>query len=294
METMNLQQFVQDSGYGWKVEKLPIFTYDGNGNIVEIPHRKMTTRIDDDGSQTYFEAVGNNFQVIQNTEAFTFLTSLFDAGELEVDNILDTQQGKSVIINCKMPGHMEVAGSDVATYVAFSNGHGGNGSAVSLAHNIQLACTNQLAFLKMSTKHRYSIRHTRNAVMRLQDAREAMRLAFKQTEQLQEIADELATEKIDKTYYNNFLRSLTELDKIDKEKQPRKHRSAMGTRYAIHEVMRTADYLENYRNTKWGLYQAVTHYTSNIEKSREQEGTRFLKMAKGHPLANRAYDLLTA
>jgi phage/plasmid-like protein (TIGR03299 family) len=293
-ETMNIKQFVEESGFGWKVEKKPIFIPGPDGSMVEVENRKMTTRINDDGSMVPFEAVGNNFQVIQNVEAFQFLTDLSDANELEVQNILETQGGKMVIINTVLPGYMEVAGNSVATHVAFSNGHGGNGSAVSLAHNMQLCCTNQLAALKLSTKFRYSIRHTRNAVMKLEDARKAMRLAFKQTEELQELADNLAVQKITPQYYNGFLRDLVQLDQIDAKKEPRKHRRAIGTRYAIHSIMKEADYIDNYRNTKWGLYQAVTDYTSNVERTKEAEGSRFLKMAKGHPLTNRALDLLTA
>jgi phage/plasmid-like protein (TIGR03299 family) len=291
---MNMEQFVQDSGYGWEVQKLPIFVPDGEGGMLEVTNRKMTTRINDDGSMVPFEAVGNNFQVIQNTEAFQFLMDLSDSGELEIQRILDTQQGKMVIINTVLPGHMEIAGNAVATHVAFSNGHGGNGSAMSLAHNMQLCCTNQLTSLKLSTKFRYSIRHTRNAKMKLEDARAAMRLAFKQTEQLQDIADQLATDKLSKQSYNKFLRDIVQLDSINKDKQPRSYRRALGAREAIHTVIRDADYIGNYRNTKWALIQGVTDYTSNIQRTQQAEGTRFLSMAKGHPLTNRAYELLTA
>jgi phage/plasmid-like protein (TIGR03299 family) len=297
-ERMNMQQFIAESPLNWPVNKYPAFIQ-VDGEFIPVPNRYFTTRVDDNGGgalkYTPFEAVAEGYTVIQNQDGFQCLTDLVDSGELIVDSALELSGGKTIAISARLPEHVEIAGQDVATHLIFGTNHARGGSAVIFSHNRQLSCANELAALKIAKQYKYTIRHSRNAFIRLEDARQGLRLSFQHTQEMKKLGESLASEKIDNAFYNKFLRSLVELDKIDPAKKERAYRRAQGQRYAIHNIMRDADYLDDYRFTKWGLYQAVTDYESNVRQHRGDPNRYRMKLASGQaPLTNRALELLTA
>lgn len=286
---MNMREFIEDSPLNWLVEKRQAFIQVGD-EFKPVPNRFFTTKVKD-GVYTPFEAVADGYTIIQNHDGFKVLTDLVDSGDIVVDSALELSGGKTVAISARLPESVEIAGNEVDTHLVFGSNHARGGSAVIFSHNRQLCCANELATLKIAKQYKYTIPHRRSAFIKLEDARQGLRLSFQHTQEMKELLEQWATEPMSKTQYNGYLRDIVELDKKDPES--RAHRNARGIIYAIHNIARNADYIDNYRNTKAGFYQAVSDYASNVAQYRTYD-SRFRKLTTGHPLTNRAHELLTA
>lgn len=284
----NVNEALFDKNMYWTVGKYQAGWQDENGEWHAVPNRAFTIR-EDNGKA--FEAVAKTYEVINNSEGFQFLADLVDSQELTIDNALEFRGGREVAVVTRVPEHITIGDEQFYKMLVWTTRHDGRGSAQAFGTDICIVCENTLQFAKVAAKHKYTIRHTRNAGIKLQDARKAIKLSFKQTDVLSGIADILINKKIDKSYYNAALRSITGLDTINKNKNPRKHRNATKVATSIHSIMRDADYIENYRNTRWGILQAVTDYSSNVKEYRKEE-TRFEDLTSGTELNNRALDVL--
>lgn len=276
-----------DHGMDWDVGLYPAgYLKDGVWHAVE--HRSFTVR-EDNGKA--FEAVANSYEVINNRQGYHFLADLVDNNELEIDRALEFRGGREVAVVTRVPEYITIGEEEFYKFLVWTTRHDGRGSAQAFGTDVCIVCENTLQFAKIGAKFKHTVRHTARASIALQDAREAIRLSFVQTDVLRGLADKLINTKVDKTYYNAALRQITGLDKINREKNPRKHRNAMETRAKIHSIIRDSDYIANYRNTRWGIMQGVTQYVSHEQNFRTEE-SKFEKLVAGPELNNRALDVL--
>jgi phage/plasmid-like protein (TIGR03299 family) len=287
-KSLTLDEALAVSGINYDVGRFPAYAKIGD-RFVEVPHRNFTARMDTD---YVFDAVGADYNVVQNREGFSFLYDLVDAGELVLEQAWELYGGRKVAIVTKRPEHILIGGLEVANYIVWTTSHDGKGSSVTFGLQKQLICGNQLASAQTQAGCKYRVRHTKNSRHRLADARKAMQITFKQTEELQKTAERLMGMRLDRDFYTQAIKDISGVSGIDKEKQKKAYSNAMGTARSIHGILRDAEYIENYRNTRWGLYQAVTDHLSNVKKY-TSERRKFEVLSSGHPMMNKAYQILT-
>jgi len=66
---------------------------------------------------------------------------------------------------------------------------------------------------------------------------------------------------------------------------------------SIADIYKDKDDLQNFRNTKWGMYNAVCDFVSNSEPLRKTSTQKDWKMAgfmDGYPMITNAYNILMA
>jgi hypothetical protein len=78
---------IQHAGLDYIVEKRPLFTYDTNNHVwnneeaipeIEVPNFFATVRAD---TEQVLGVVGNDYEVVQNRDAFTFFDAIVGGGE---------------------------------------------------------------------------------------------------------------------------------------------------------------------------------------------------------------------
>ncbi len=280
---------LQYSGLNFDVGRFPAYVKIGD-EFVEVPHRNFTVRMDTD---YVFDAVGPDYRVFQNKEGFEFLGNMMDTDGLIIETAIEFKGGAEVVVVARVPEEINLGDETFHKYMLFSNRHDGKGAFQAFGTDVCVVCQNTYQLAKSKAKDKFTISHTRNMEYKIAQAREAIKLSFKQTDKLADLANNLITEKFDKTEYNRFMYQLTGMDKIDPSKNPKAYSRANGIRTSIHEIHMDRVYIDNYRGTKWGVMQAVTDYTSNVKNYRNAH-TRFADLVDGPNLNNKALDLLTA
>lgn len=276
------------SGLNWEVDLEPI-TRKGNET-----GKFWTVRATDDQE---FGVVGRQYQVIQNSEGFVYLDQLVDNGELEIETAIAIYGGKVVTILARKPEGISIAGDMYDRFIGFTNRHDGLGACKVFTCRERVVCANTQRIavdeFKQSGRH-WSIRHQGDTNLKLAEARAALELSFEEDEAYKVALENLATEKFTNDSYNSALRNILDIDSIDKDKQPRKHRTAMQTRNAIHDILKNTEDLDLIRTRKLGLFQAVSQWETHNRKFRN-DATKFQSLAvEGGELTNRAFAVLTA
>lgn len=244
-----------------------------------------------------FGVVGSRYEPIQNEEGFDYLKALIDEDGLEIETAVSLYEGKVVSILARKPESINIAGDGYDRFIGFTTRHDGLGAAKGFTCYTRLVCANTQTAVesefKRSGRH-FSIPHTRSAQLKLQSAREALQLSYKEDEEFKVALEAMATVKIaDEQEYNGLLKRIVGADQIDKSKQQRAYLNRLQVAKTIHDIRVKSEDLDLIRDRKLGLYQAVTAYESHVRKYRGMS-TKFQKLAvEGGELSKRAYKLLS-
>lgn len=244
-----------------------------------------------------FGIVGKRYEPIQNEEGFDYLKALIDEDGLEIETAVSLYDGKVVSVLARKPDSMTIAGDSYDRFIGFTTRHDGLGAAKGFTCFTRLVCANTQKAVesefKRSGRH-FSIPHTRNAKLKLQHAREALQLSYKEDKEFKTALEQMASERIaGSSEYTDLLARIVGADQIDKAKQHQAYRNRLEVAKTIHDIRVKSEDLEGFRDRKLGLYQAVTAYDSHLRKYRGRD-TKFQKLAvEGGEYSTRAYKLLT-
>lgn len=273
----------------WEVEKRPVWTVDSKGNKIPVPGRYEVVRKSDDRILTE-KSVGKRYKVINNIQGFQYLNDLVDNDGLEIETAISIYDGSVVTIVARLPEDMEIAGEKVAQYLVFTNPHTGIGSARLLATPVRIVCANTQRMALSGAKRWYPIPHTAGGEIKLQEARDAIRLSFKYNNELQELGESLAAEKIGGG--KGFMRFLNELVPLpDANDHPKAYDNAFDVMRSIGTIYKYEENLNDIRPTKWGAMQAVLQHVDH-NKTYKTPQRRFEKMLASDDLVLRAQKIL--
>ena len=151
---MTPEQMMQKAGLDWEVEKEEVQTVSG----VKIPGKKALVR-SSDGS--VLDMVGDDWNPVQNTQAFEFFSDFVMAGDMEMNVAGSLKDGKNVFALAKVKESFTILGEDqVDSYLLFSNPHQ-YGKAVDIRFTpIRVVCNNTLTCaLQSSSKNFVKVGH---------------------------------------------------------------------------------------------------------------------------------------
>ena len=113
-------QMMRTAGVDWRVTKVPtIAIYDG-----EMIETGTNALIRESDNTVLAPMVGDNWEPIQNEEAFNFFNEFCAAGDMEMHTAGSLKNGKIVWVLAKIKESFDVLGKDqVDNYMLFSNPH---------------------------------------------------------------------------------------------------------------------------------------------------------------------------
>jgi phage/plasmid-like protein (TIGR03299 family) len=151
------EQMLEQAGLDWYVEKVDL-TY-GGGNIV--PGKKGLVRSSDG---RYLDTIGDDWNPLQNAEAFEFFNDFVLAGDMEMHTAGSLEDGRRVWGLAKVKDAFEVFKDDVVEqYLLFSNPHKYGMTIDVRMTPIRVVCNNTLTFsLGMNSDRMVKVNH-RNA-----------------------------------------------------------------------------------------------------------------------------------
>lgn len=262
----------------WAINKMPIFNSKGE----LIPHYYANTR-SDDGS--VLGIVGERYTTVQNAESFEFTDALI-GGDVRYANAGAFRGGKRIFLLAQMP-ERKILGDFFEPYICFTNTHDGTGAVKACMTPIRVVCQNTLSLAFKKAQRVWATPHRGDVMARLDEARETLKLADEYMIRLEQKADQLATERMDK---DDVVKTLDALLPLAENATARQKKTVEDTKEGIIVCMLHPD-LANFLNTKWAFINAVSDYVGHAEPVRQNARyaeNRFENIIDGQNLLARA------
>lgn len=289
-------EVIENAGLGWTVEKAPLSATvltDHGVTTVPVPGKIATTRVNPDGSAKVLGVVSPSYSVVQNAEIADLIDGVTYEAGATYDSAGEIKGGSRIYIAAKMPETVTVGdGDQVNTYLVATNGHDGNQALTIQIKHLRLLCTNGMTGWANLTG--ITLRHTSRMDLRVQQIRETLRLVYREAQEFQAHAAELANQPITDQKFWSIIR---EVFPIDADATDRQVASVTRTRETVWDIYRGGTQA-NILGTAWGAWQAFIEYADWARPVRTKgadlaRAERFM-VGQGDDIKARALHLITA
>ncbi len=283
-------EVVKESGQDYQVIKKPI-EFEIGGKTRTFSEKFVICRED---TFAPLGVCGRNWTPLQNDEAFKFFDAIVDRKEAIYHTAGVLGKGEKSWILAKLPSYIRVGNDDIIEeYALITNAFTGHDAVEIALTNIRVVCQNTLmmALAGAKGKRKISIPHTRDIVAQVERAHEALGLFSQYSKDVEAAFNRMAKVKITDAILRQYLDSL--LPKSTDEESPitMSHKN----RITIEEffVDGIGQDIKTAKGTMFGLYQAVTGFTSHV-KDYANETAKFRNLLMGgasYKMNQKAFEL---
>ena len=247
-------QMLEAAGLDWSVEKVPAFAKVG-GKDVNIGQSALVRSSDN----KILDVVSNDWNPVQNHEAFDFFNEFVAAGDMEMHTAGSLKDGQIIWGLAKVKESFELfKGDKIDSYLLFSNFHKYGFSTDVRFTPIRVVCNNTLT-LSLNSKVERMAKISHRQVFNPDDVKGMLGIATNKLAQYKEMASFLGSKR-----YNNeniveyFTRIFPVTGSGEKKKEVSKN-----AQYAL-DVLETQPGAEYAPGTWWQAFNAVTFLTDHV------------------------------
>lgn len=252
----NLDDVLSRSGLDFEVVKKEIQTTDG----IIIPDKVATVRTD---TNKPFGIVSKKYQVCQNKDAFDFVNYISD--DLQYEKAGITNNGLVYIIASME--QVNILGDVFTPYVIFQNGHCGNYTLKSTITPLRIVCQNQFSLIFKENQSTINIKHSRTMQSKMDSAKEVLRTSADYMKRFSQEAEKYANIKITNKQMKQILDEFFPI----KDDMRDSTREKLSENRAMFMKAYEEDDNYNFRNTYWGMLNAIADYTTHKKPERITE-----------------------
>lgn len=268
--------------HGESFEDATSFFY-GDSQYRECPNAFATYRTD---CNLPLGIVKERYTPVQNTEAFTFFDNAIGKDKAIWQTAGFFGNGERVFVSAKLPKNILVNGDPVENYLVFTTSHDGTSGVKILFTPIRVVCENTLNAAIAGATNYISFRHTKSVHSALDTAAEILGIANQKIIYLQEKFNYMNSMTIkDKDAQMVFAKTILTEDEMLRLKNTghtveqivtRDWRAINDSEISMKKVNTISEMNNYYFNgvgqkeilgTKWGVYNAITGYYSNVDNS---------------------------
>lgn len=259
-------QMMEKAGVDWRVDEVECFIKTRNGDVPT--GQKALVRSTDDRILT---TVGENWNPVQNADAFDFFAEYVNAGDMEMHTAGSLKDGQIVWALAKVKDSFELFDGDrVDSYLLFSNPHQ-YGKSIDIRFTpIRVVCNNTLTFALDSMSDR-QVKVGHRTVFDASSVKETLGIATDTMQKYKEVAAFLGSKRFTQDTYIEYLNSVfprtsdkrirSGMDKIEQMSRNAK------LCYDALEQQPGAEYAEG---SWWQAFNSVTFITDHVQ-GRNQE-----------------------
>lgn len=269
------------AGLDWTVEKRNIQLCGG----AKIANYKANVRSTDGA---VLGIVTDQYQVVQNTEAFSFTDSLLEH-DVRYETAGSLHGGRKIWLLAKMP-ERQIVGDAVEPYLCFSNAHDGSGAIRVCMTPVRVVCNNTLNLAMSTARRSWSVKHMGDIASKLDEARQSLALANKYMNEMAIQAEKMAEKKISDAELEAILDEMFPASESDSE---RKKNTAQKAKDEFMVCYMRPD-IAVFMNTAWGVVNAMSDMVSHSTPLRQTANYRennWGRIMDGHKLLDRAAKL---
>lgn len=246
-------EVLEKAKLNYDVEKRPMYIDGPNGGIT-VPGKFATY---DTTNNVIKGVVGNTYKILQNRDAFDFVSGIND--KLTFVKAGETNTGMVYIIG--RLDDVTVLGDKITPYVIFQNGHNGIYTLKTTICPLRIVCQNQFAMSFRESPNTISIHHSNSMEGRLVEAQRLMQNVSTYMQEFNDTAEELAALKLNGTKANDIFRAFFQQG-IDKDNE--KQLAVVDEKTTVISNIYNYDDNQNFRGTVWGLVNAFADYNTHL------------------------------
>lgn len=242
----------------------------------------------------FLGTVGEDYAVMQHEEGFKTIDALMktaDGAHYETAGVLGAGEKVWALADLGLTAKV---GDDVQQgYLLFSTGHDG-----SMSHSYRLCmtrvvCQNTLnAAISEKTRAKLSIRHTKNALSRLGDTREALTAMSDDVVRIEDKLNFLAARKMTRESVTSIMDRLFPKTRNDDgvAKETTRRTNIIADVLKLYEL-NDGNAFPDQRGTSYNLLNAITNYTDH-ERGQNDSRAEVAMFGSGDALKSKAFDII--
>lgn len=279
---------IKYAGLDYTVEKRPLFTYDTENHHadpetdiiipeIDVPDYYATVRTD---TEQVLGVVGNDYEVIQNTSAFSFFDTIVGGQEgILYETAGALGKGEKIFTTAKLPGYIRVGSDDlIEKYLFLTTSHDGFGSITAAFTPIRIVCNNTLNAALGNMTNVIKIRHTASAQDKLKEAHKIMGISNSLTTELDGIFNRWSKVRItDQAVLKLVQQAMAPSKEVLQnvlngyEDQYSSYFKNLCQDICEYAFSNHTQQTETTRGTLFGAYNAVTGYFQNVKNYQDEE-----------------------
>jgi phage/plasmid-like protein (TIGR03299 family) len=258
----NAADAIKLAGLDWTVNRQQAYIK-VNGVDQVIPNQKAIVRSSDN---TVLSVMHDNYQPLQNVDAFNFFNPFVDSGLASFETAGALRQGKVIWVLATLnraPIEVGKGGDVVNKHLLLSNSHDGS-MAVRVGFTpIRVVCNNTLTAAHHSGDSKLlRIKHAGNLQQNMKNVQEIVNALDARFEATAEQYNKLANVMINSADLQNYVDVIFDLKPQGTEREQLRAKKMRETITALFENGAGA-HLQSARGTLWGAYNAVTEYLTH-------------------------------
>jgi len=219
--------------------------------------------------------VRDTYQVVQNETLWDIVDMLVDQPHIQYETAGVLREGAVLWVLAKLDEPITIPGdnTEIYPYVRVSTSHDGTSANEAAATMVRVICMNTFQMSDMEGKRTgltYRFKHTKNAKVKIEEAKAAIGLVRNQFHAFHDLASELAKKPISDAGIRYFLHEFIpdppaaiETDRVKKNIEE--------ARVKVRSILEGDTIAETHRNTAYGLFEAGIEYLDHIRKFRTDE-----------------------
>ena len=257
-------QMLEKAGLDWSVEKIPAFA-NISGKQVNVGWSALTRSSD----ERILGVVSNDWNPVQNQEAFQFFDEYCRAGDMEMHTAGSLKDGQIVWALAKVKDSFDLfKGDQVDSYLLFTNPHK-FGQCIDVRFTpIRVVCNNTLT-LSLSQKSDRVVKKNHRTAFDANEVKQTLGIATEKLAKYKEMAAFLGSRKYKEETIKQYFNRVFPVIAYDKEKGPQRKELSKSATRAL-EVVETQPGAKFAEGSWWQAFNAVTYLTDH-EIGRSQD-----------------------
>lgn len=250
-------QMLEKANLDWTVEKVPAFAKVG-GKQTSVGWSALVRSSD----ESILSVVSNDWNPVQNHEAFEFFHEYCAAGDMEMHTAGSLRDGQIVWVLAKIKESFELfKGDQVDSYLLFTNPHKFGQSIDVRFTPIRVVCNNTLT-LSLSEKADRMVKKSHRTQFDAAQVKEQLGIATHKLAKYKEMAQFLGSKRYNDTNLKEYFNRIFPVLAYNKEKGPqRKDLSKSATRAL--DIISTQPGAQFAEGSWWQAFNAVTYLTDH-------------------------------
>lgn len=250
--TLSVDEMMKAAGLDWQVEKIPAYV-DIKGKQVQTGQSALVRATDG----RILDVVPNDWNEVQNHEAFEFFREWVDAGDMEMHTAGSLDDGRRIWVLAKTKEKFEVFGNDlIEGYFLLSSPHVYGYSFDARATNIRVVCNNTLT-LALKEKADVGVRLSHRNKIDIEEVKGMVGLSKQQLNNYKELAEYLGSRRASPENIIQYFKDVFPLTgKVDDEKRMAKLSRPGQMALDVLETQPGAEFAEG---SWWQPFNAVTY-----------------------------------
>jgi phage/plasmid-like protein (TIGR03299 family) len=250
-------QMLEKAGLDWTVQKVPAFA-DIGGAKTNVGWSALVRSSDSE----MLSVVSNDWNPVQNHEAFEFFHEYCAAGDMEMHTAGSLRDGQIVWVLAKIKDSFELfKGDTVESYLLFTNPHKFGQSIDVRFTPIRVVCNNTLT-LSLSQNADRMVKKSHRTEFNAEQVKEQLGIATDKLAKYKEMAAFLGSKRYNDSSLKEYFNRIFPVLAYNKEKGPqRKDLSKSATRAL--DIIGTQPGAQYAEGSWWQAFNAVTYLTDH-------------------------------